>query len=63
MPGLLHKYLWQSTYMTGPEFEAAIRERNNNFKGVFLKAGQNYIIPGMEGLPASREVGCGAARL
>ena len=47
MPGLLHKYLWQSTYMTGPEFEAAIRERNNNFQGVFLKAGQNYIIPGM----------------
>jgi len=55
MPGLLHKYLWQSTYMTGPEFEAAIRERNNNFKGVFLKAGDNYIIPGMEGLPTSEK--------
>jgi len=55
VPGLLHKYLWQSTYMTAPEFEAAIRERNDNFKGVFLKAGQNYIIPGMEGLPTTEK--------
>ncbi|MGZ4787769.1 MAG: putative glycoside hydrolase [Terriglobales bacterium] len=55
MPGLLHKYLWQSTYMTAPEFEAAIRERNNNFKGVFLKAGDNYMIPGMDGLPATEK--------
>jgi hypothetical protein len=55
VPGLLHKFLWQSTYMTGPEFEAAIRERNANFKGVFLKAGQNYVIPGMEGLPATEK--------
>ena len=45
MPGLLHKYLWQSTYMTAPEFEAAIRSQNGDFKGVFLKPGQNYIIP------------------
>ena len=55
VPGLLHKYLWQSTYMTGPEFETAIRERNNNFQGVFLKAGQSYVIPGMEGLPATEK--------
>jgi len=55
VPGLLHKYLWQSTYMTAPEFEAAIRERNDNFKGVFLKAGTNYIIPGMEGLPTTEK--------
>ncbi|HEX4485627.1 MAG TPA: hypothetical protein VH088_05135, partial [Terriglobales bacterium] len=55
VPGLLHKFLWQSTYMTGPEFEAAIRDRNASFKGVFLKAGQNYIIPGMDGLPATEK--------
>lgn len=55
VPGLLHKYLSQSTYMTGPEFDTAIRERNGNFKGAFLKAGQTYIIPGMDGLPTTEK--------
>src|SRR4051812_8101993 len=55
MPGLVRRLLWQSTYMTAPEFEAAIRERNGGFKGVFLKAGQQLIIPGMDGLPTSEK--------
>jgi hypothetical protein len=38
MPGLLHKYLWQSSYMTPSEFEAAIREANGGLKGVYLPA-------------------------
>ncbi len=46
IPGLIHKYLWQSTYMTSSEFEAAIRERNDGLKGVYLPA-KDIIVPGM----------------
>jgi hypothetical protein len=51
MPGLIHKYLWQSTYMTAPEFEAAIREANSGLKGVYLPADKNIIVPGMPDKP------------
>lgn len=51
MPGLIHKYLWQSDYMTAPEFEAAIREANGSLKGVYLPADKNLIIPGISGKP------------
>ena len=51
MPGLLHKYLWQSTYMTASEFEAAIRETNGGLKGVYLPADKNIIVPGMTDKP------------
>jgi len=51
MPGLVHKYLWQSTYMTPSEFEAAVRQANGNFKGVYLPANQNIVVPGMPDKP------------
>lgn len=47
MPGLIHKYLWQSNYMTASEFEAAIRESNAGLKGVYLPADKPLIVPGM----------------
>ncbi len=49
MPGLLHKYLWQSTYMTPSEFEAAIREMNGGLKGVYLPGGQEHHCAGHAG--------------
>jgi hypothetical protein len=51
MPGLIHKYLWQSNYMTASEFEAAIRETNGDLKGVYLPADKNIIVPGMPDKP------------
>jgi hypothetical protein len=48
MPMLVHKYLWQSKYVTASEFEAAIREANGGLNGTFLKAGENVVVPGME---------------
>jgi hypothetical protein len=51
MPGLIRKYLWQSNYMTAPEFEAAIRSANDGLKGVYLPANKNIIVPGISDKP------------
>ncbi len=51
MPGLIHKYLWQSSYMTPSEFEAAIRATNDGLKGVYLPADKNIIVPGIPDKP------------
>jgi hypothetical protein len=51
MPGLLHKYLWQSSYMTRSEFEAAIRETNGGLRGVYLPADKDIIVPGIPDKP------------
>jgi hypothetical protein len=48
VPGLVHTYLPKTKYMTGSELEAAIRQANPGIKGIWLKPGQNILIPGYE---------------
>jgi hypothetical protein len=50
LPGLVHRYLPKTQYLTGSELEAAIRQANPEIKSIFFKEGRNLIIPGM--LPA-----------
>ena len=48
LPGLVHTYLPKTKYLTGSELEAAIRQANGGLKGIWLKPGQNVLIPGYE---------------
>ena len=48
MATLVRLYFADSSYMTISEFENAVRERNGDFKGAFLKPGANMIVPGMD---------------
>ncbi|HLH05895.1 MAG TPA: putative glycoside hydrolase [Terriglobales bacterium] len=48
MATLVRLYFADSSYMTISDFESAVRERNGDFKGAFLKPGANLIIPGMD---------------
>jgi hypothetical protein len=50
LPGLVHRYLPKTKYMTGSELEAAIRGANPELKSIWFKADQKIVIPGM--LPA-----------
>lgn len=50
LPGLVHRYLPLTQFLTGSELEAAIRQANPGIKGIWFKEGQNMIVPGM--LPA-----------
>ncbi len=54
VPGVVHRYLWSSKYATASEFEAAFRQANNNFKGVFLKAGDNMVVPGIDEITSEK---------
>jgi len=46
---LVHIYLPQTSYMTGSELEAALRQANRDRQGYNLKAGETIIVPGVEG--------------
>src|SRR5579871_6412367 len=48
MATLVRLYFADSSYITLSEFENAVRERNGDFKGAFLKPGANMIVPGMD---------------
>src|SRR3569833_3407835 len=39
LPGILHRFLPNTTYMTGKELEAAVQEANPEMKGIFPKPG------------------------
>jgi len=47
LPAVARKYLRKTKYLTSAELSDAIREANNNRQGVFLKAGESIIIPGI----------------
>jgi hypothetical protein len=47
LPSVARKYLRKTKYLTSAELADAIREANHNRKGVFLKAGESLIIPGI----------------
>jgi hypothetical protein len=47
IPSVARKYLKRTKYLTSSELGDAIREANNNRQGVFLKSGEQLIIPGI----------------
>jgi hypothetical protein len=52
LPGILHRYLPETTFMTGSELEAAVRSANPDLpKGLFPKAGTEIIIPNYQKMP------------
>ncbi len=56
LPGIVRKYLSDSSFMTGAEIEAAVRHANGDRKGNVLKPGEYLIIPGMEGPISEKSV-------
>ena len=47
LPTVARKYLRKTRFLTSAQLAGAIREANPNQHGVFLKAGQSLIIPGI----------------
>jgi hypothetical protein len=47
IPSVARKYLKHTKYLTSAELSEAIREANHNRQGVFLKSGEQIIIPGI----------------
>lgn len=47
IPTVARKYLKRTKYLTSSELAEAIREANHNRQGVFLKSGEQIIIPGI----------------
>ncbi len=50
IPGIAHRYLGRTSYLTSSELAGAIRQDNGNISGTFLKANETITIPGI--LPA-----------
>lgn len=51
MPGIVRRYLPNTTFLTGRELEAAIRNLNPEVKGIFPKPGTELIIPEFAPMP------------
>src|SRR3569832_822285 len=51
LPGILHRFMPNTTFMTGHELEAAVREANPELKGIFPKPGTQIIIPNYAPMP------------
>ncbi len=49
MASLVRTYLSPSSFMTGAELEAAVRQANPGLTGTYLKPGEPVIVPGMNG--------------
>jgi len=47
IPSIARKYLKRTKYLTSSELAEAIRAANHNRQGVFLKSGEQIIIPGI----------------
>jgi len=47
IPSVARKYLKRTKYLTSAELAEAIRAANHNRQGVFLKSGEQIIIPGI----------------
>jgi hypothetical protein len=47
IPSVARKYLKRTKFLTSAELAEAIREANHNRQGVFLKSGEQIIIPGI----------------
>ncbi len=51
LPGILHRFLPNTNYMTGHELEAAVHQANPELKGIFPKPGTEIIIPSYAPMP------------
>src|SRR6266702_1241009 len=51
LPGILHRFLPNTNYMTGHELEAAVHQANPELKGIFPKPGTEIIIPRYAPMP------------
>ena len=51
VPGIVRRYLPNTTYLTAREFEAALRSANPGLKGVFPKPGAELVIPEYAPMP------------
>src|SRR5436305_7640103 len=51
LPGVMRQYIAHTSFMTGREFEAALREANHKPTGIGLKPGELLVIPGYESAP------------
>ncbi|MGB7150286.1 MAG: putative glycoside hydrolase [Terriglobales bacterium] len=47
IPSVARKYLKRTKYLTSAELAEAIRDANHNRQGVFLKSGEQIVIPGI----------------
>jgi hypothetical protein len=47
LPSVARKYLRKTKYLTSSELADAIRSANGNRQGIFLKAGEQVVIPGI----------------
>jgi hypothetical protein len=47
IPSVARKYLKRTKYLTSAELAEAIRDANHNRQGIFLKSGEQIIIPGI----------------
>jgi hypothetical protein len=48
-------FVSQTSYLTSSELAEAIRGANGNLQGIFLKSGQNVVIPGMLDSPVAEK--------
>jgi len=51
LPSVARKYLWRTRYLTSAELAEAIHTINQNHGGVYLKPGEQLIIPGILDAP------------
>ena len=51
LPAVLREYISHTSYMTGKEFETALRDANHKPAGITLKPGEQLVIPGYESAP------------
>ena len=51
LPGIIHRFLPNTTYLTGHELEAAIHQANPDVKGIFPKTGSEIIVPNYAPMP------------
>lgn len=51
LPGIVYRYLADTSFMTGRELESAIRQQNPGLKGIFPKPGTQISIPAYEPQP------------
>jgi hypothetical protein len=45
LPGIVYRYLAETSFLTGKELETAIRRDNHELKGIFPKPGTTLVIP------------------
>ncbi len=55
LTSVAHQYISKTSYLTSGELAEAIRKANGDLQGVFLKSGQQLMIPGMLDAPIAEK--------